>query len=69
MLDKARFGFSPLGKAFSVGLDKNAQDYQEEGVIKLLKDVRDGLRGGIGPGAPPVPDMPDLETEEAAERI
>ena len=44
-LDKARFEFSPLGKSFSTGLDKNAQGYQEEGVIKLLKDIRDGLRG------------------------
>ena len=46
-LDKARFEFSHLGKAFSTGLDKTAQGYQEEGVIKLLKDIRDGLRGGI----------------------
>ena len=44
-LDKARFEFSPLGQTFSTGLDKNAQGYQEEGVIKLLKDIRDGLRG------------------------
>ena len=44
-LDEARFEFSPLGKTFSTGLDKTAQDYQEEGVIKLLKDIRDGLRG------------------------
>ena len=27
-LDKARFEFSPLGKAFSVGLDKTVQGYQ-----------------------------------------
>ena len=40
-LDKARFEFSPLGKTFSTGLDKNVQGYQEEGVIKLLKDIRD----------------------------
>ena len=46
-LDKVRFEFSPLGKAFSIGLDKTAQGYQEEGVIKLLKDIRDGLRGGV----------------------
>ena len=44
-LDKAGFEFSPLGKTFSTGLDKTAQGYQEEGVIKLLKDIRDGLRG------------------------
>ena len=44
-LDKARFEFSPLGKTFTMGLDKNAQGYQEEAVIKLLKDIRDGLRG------------------------
>ena len=48
-LDKARFEFSRLGKAFSMGLDKTAQGYQEEGVLKLLKNIRDGLRGGIGP--------------------
>ena len=46
-LDKARFEFSPLGKAFSTGLDKTVQGYQEEGVIKLLKDIKDGLRGGV----------------------
>ena len=51
-LDRARFGFSPLGKAFSTGLDKTAQGYQEEGVIKLLKDIRDGLAGGIRPPRP-----------------
>ena len=43
-LDKTRFGFSPLGKAFSTGLDKTAQGYQEKGVIKLLKDIRGGVK-------------------------
>ena len=67
-----------------MGLDKTAQGYQEKGVIKLLKDIRDGLAGGIaprGPGGPGLDDpnnddpnnddyMPYLETEEeAAERI
>ena len=46
-LDKVRFEYSPLGKAFNQGLDKNVQGYQEEGVIKLLKDIRDGLAGGV----------------------
>ena len=47
VLDKARFEFSPLGKAFSVGLDKTALGYQDEDVIKLLKDIRDALAGGV----------------------
>ena len=55
MLDKARFEFSPLGQTFNTGLDKNAQGYQEEGIIKLLNDMRDGLAGGITPRAPRVP--------------
>ena len=46
-LDKARFEFSPLGKTFSTGLDKTAQGYQEGGIIKLLKDIRDGLANGV----------------------
>ena len=46
-LDKARFEFSSLGKTFSTGLDKTAQGYQEEGATKLLKDIRDGLAGGV----------------------
>ena len=46
-LDKAKFEFSPLGKVFSTGLDKTSQGYQEEGVIKLLKNIRDGLAGGV----------------------
>ena len=46
-LDKARFEFSPLGKTFSTGLNKTVPNYQEKGVIKLLKDIRDGLAGRI----------------------
>ena len=45
-LDKARFEFSLLGKAFKTGLEKTAEGYQEEGVIKLLKDIRDALING-----------------------
>ena len=56
-LDKARFEFSPLGKTFNTGLDKNAQGYQEEGITKLLKDIRDSLAGNvIIPARPPRPD-------------
>ena len=62
-LDKARFEFSPLGQTFSMGLDKTAQGYQEEGIIKLLKDIRDGLgpRALGGPGGPDL-DRPDDDT-------
>ena len=34
-----------------MGLDKTAQGYQE-GIIKLRKDIREGLAGGIIPKAP-----------------
>ena len=62
-LDKARFEFSPLGRAFNEGLDKTVVDYQEEGVTKLLKEIRDNLAGGINipagliipPGPPGAP--------------
>ena len=30
-----------------MGLDQTAVGYQEEGVIKLLKDIRDGLAGNV----------------------
>ena len=30
-LNKAKFEFSPLRKAFNQGLDKKAEDYKEEG--------------------------------------
>ena len=69
-LDKARFEFSPLGQTFSIGLDKTAQGYQEEGVIKLLKDIRDGLvraplgpRGPGGPGGPRAPPRPGPDSD------
>ena len=45
--DKARFEFSPLGRSFNKGLDKTIPNYQEEGVIKLLKEIRDNLAGRI----------------------
>ena len=46
-LDKVKFEFSPLGKTFSMGLKKTAEGYQVEDAIKLLKDIRDGLAGGV----------------------
>ena len=63
-LDKARFEFSPLCKTFNTGLDKNAQGHQEEGIIKLLKDIRDGLAGGITPRAPKVPGVPKTSDDD-----
>ena len=44
-----------------MGLDKTAQGYQEEGIIKLLKDIRDGLAGGIIPRVPRAPRGSDLD--------
>ena len=57
VLDKARFEFSPLGRAFNEGLDKTIPNYQEEGVIKLLKEIRDNLAAviNIPPGPPSTP--------------
>ena len=63
-LDEARFEFSPLGKAFSTGLDKTVPNYQEEGVIKLLKDIRDSLAGGIVPRRPNDNDDEDDDNNE-----
>ena len=68
-LDKARFEFSPLGKTFSTGLDKTAQGYQEEGVIKLLKDIRDGLRDGVNKLDDDRPDRPDDRPDRPDDRL
>ena len=75
-LDKARFQFSPLGKTFSTGLDKTAQGYQEEGVIKLSKDIRDGLRGGVNrldddrpDRLDDIPDRPDDNNDDNNDKI
>ena len=49
----ARFEFYPLGKAFNEGLDKTIPNYQEEGIIKLLKEIRDNVAGlAMPPGTP-----------------
>ena len=55
-LEQAKFEFSPLGKTFSTGLNKTIPNYQKEGVIKLLKDIKDGLsnRINIPPKSPPI---------------
>ena len=54
-LEQAKFEFSPLGKTFSTGLNKTIPNYQKEDVIKLLKDIKDGLsnRINIPPKSPP----------------
>ena len=67
-LDKARFEFSLLGRAFNEVLDKTIPNYQEEGVIKSLKEIRDNLAGRINipagliispPAPPPAPPPKD----------
>ena len=68
-LDKARFEFSPLGKTFSMGLDKTAQGCQEEGIIKLLKYIRDGLAGGIIPRAPRRSDDDDDDEQKRLSKL
>ena len=67
-LDKARFEFSPLGRAFNEGLDKSIPNYQEEGVIKLLKEIRDNL-GGLPmlPGPPGPPSPPSLPSPPSSQ--
>ena len=58
-LDKARFNFSPLGRAFNEGLDKTIPNYQEEGAIKLLQEIRDNLaRLAMPPGPWSTPGLP-----------
>ena len=47
VLEQAKFAFSPLGKTFSRGLNKPIPNYQKEGVIKLLKDIKNGLSNRI----------------------
>ena len=46
-LEQAKFEFSPLGKTFRTGLDKTIPNYQKEGVIKLLKDIKNSLSNRI----------------------
>ena len=46
-LEQAKFEFSPLGKTFSTGLNKTIPNYQKEVVIKLLKDIKNGLSNRI----------------------
>ena len=46
-LEQAKFEFSPLGKTFSTGLDKTILNYHKEGVIKFIKDIRNGLSNRI----------------------
>ena len=63
-LDKAKFEFCFLGKAFSVGLDKTSQGYKEESAIKLLKDIRDSLAGVvIRPNRPDNDDNDDNDND------
>ena len=47
VLEQAKFEFSPLGKTFRRGLNKTIPNYQKEVVIKLLKDIKNGLSNRI----------------------
>ena len=64
-----------LGKSFNKGLDKTIPNYQEEGVIKLLKEIRDNLAGRINiperliiPPPPPTP-PPGKDTRSSFDDI
>ena len=48
---------------------ENCSSYQEEGIIKLLKDIRDGLAGGIIPRAPRRSDDDDDDDDDEQKRL
>ena len=62
-LEQAKFEFSPLGETFSTGLNKTIPNYQKEGVIKLLKDIKDGLSNRINIRPKSLPKSPPRDTE------
>ena len=47
VLEQAKFEFSPLGKTFSRGLNKTIPNCQKDSIIKLLKDIKNGLSNRI----------------------
>ena len=49
---------------FSIGLNKTADGYQEEGVMKLLKDIRDNLAGGANRPNGNVDNRPDNKLDD-----
>ena len=53
-----------FSQTFSMGLDKTGQGYQEEGIIKLLKDITDSLAGGIIRRAPRRSDDDDDDDDD-----
>ena len=66
-----------MGRTFNEGLDKTVANYQEEGVIKLLKEIRDNLAGGINipagliipPEAPGAPGPPGPRSPRLRPRV
>ena len=68
-LDKAKFEFSQLGRAFHEGLDKTIPNYQEDGAIKLLKEIRENLAElPMLPGPPSPPSDSSKKTRTVRPR-
>ena len=67
-LEQAKFEFSPLGKTFSTGLNKPIPNYQKEGVIKLLKDIKDGLSNRINIPPESLPKSPSKSLPKSPPR-
>ena len=44
VVERAKFNYSPLGKIFNKGLDK---DDQEEGILKMLKNIEGKNEGQL----------------------
>ena len=69
VIEQAKFDYSPLGKIFTKGLDKDDKDDKKEGFFKRMKNIEDNIEGKNKEQSKPIKNQSSTVDKKAIEVV
>ena len=69
VIEQAKFDYSPLGKIFTKGLDKDDKDDKKEGLFKRMNNIEDNIEGKYKEQSKPIKNQSSTVDKKAIEVV
>ena len=69
VIEQAKFDYSPLGKIFTKGLDKDDKDDEKEGLFKRMNNIEDNIEGKYKEQSKPIKNQLSTVDKKAIEVV
>ena len=69
VIEQAKFDYSPLGKIFTKGLDKDDKDDEKEGLFKRMNNIEDNIEGKYKEQSKPIKNQSSTVDKKAIEVV